>query len=234
MDAKRFWKETSVVPSGDGFAIHLDTKPVRTPAKSELYLPTRALAEAVAAEWEAQGDRIDALSMPQTRYANSVIDGVAPRRAEVVNTVAAYGGSDLLCYRAAHPTALVERQTERWDPLLDWARDRYDAPLMQVQGVMPISQPERSVVNLGEAVEAHDDFELAALHDLVAISGSLVLGLAVSDGHLAPEAALALSRLDDDWQIEQWGEDAEAAKVAQRKAGEFAQAARLLTLVRDA
>ncbi len=227
---KRFWTIVDVVKEGDGFAVTLDGRPIKTPAKQRFAVPTRALADAVADEWRAQDENMKPKEMPQTRYVNSVIDGIIPQRAAIIEAVAAYGGSDLLCYRADHPDALIARQVECWDPLLDWARDTYDAPLILATGVMPVSQPQTSLDRLGRAVAEHHDFALAGLHDLVSISGSLVLGLAVSAKRLQADEALSLSRLDDEWQIEQWGADEEAAGAAAKKAGDFAEAARLLSL----
>jgi len=231
--AKRFWEQASAIDTGDGFSVELDGKPIRTPGNLAFVTPPRALAEAVAAEWDVQGDDLDPHALPQTRLVNTALEGVPPNRGKMVADIAAYGGSDLLCYRAAHPEALVARQAERGDPLLDWLCDRYSASLMLAEGVMPVAQPATSVTRLGQAVDAHDDFELAALHDLVGIAGSLVLGLAVSGGRLDAVDAFSLSRLDEDWQTEQWGEDADAAAVAARKAEDFAHAARFLSLVRQ-
>jgi len=214
--------------------VTLDGRAIKTPAKQDFTAPTKALAEAVAEEWREQGEVMNPKAMPQTRYVNSVLDGIASKRGEVIETIAAYGGSDLLCYRAEHPDTLIARQKDRWDPLLDWARAQFDAPLILAGGVMPVSQPEKSLVKLAEAVAKHDDFALAGLHDLVSISGSLVLGLAVSEGRLQVPEAFALSRLDDDWQIEQWGEDEEASKTAALKSKEFAEAARLIVLAKAA
>ena len=230
---KRFWTDVTVTEANGVFSIALDGRSIKTPAKTDLAVPYRALADAVAQEWEAQGERIDPQAMPQTRYVNSVIDGITQRRAAVVETVAAFGGSDLLCYRAEHPDVLIQRQAERWDPLLDWARDTYKAPLILAAGVMPVKQPEQSLKRLADAVDTHHDFALAALHDLVSISGSLILGLAVSAGRLTETEAFALSRLDEDWQSEQWGEDEDATATALYKAGEFAEAARLISLTRQ-
>ena len=230
---KRFWTEVAVVKADGFLTVALDGRPIKTPAKGDFAVPTRALAEAVAEEWREQGEVMNPKAMPQTRYVNSVLDGIAPKRDAIVDAVAAYGGSDLLCYRAEHPDVLIARQATRWDPLLAWARSEFDAPLTLASGIMPVRQPEQSLKNLAQAVAKHDNFELAGLHDLVSISGSLVLGLAVSAGHLKAPEAMALSRLDDDWQIEQWGEDEEASKTAALKAKEFAEAARLIALIRE-
>ncbi len=230
---KRFWTDVALTGSAGGYAVALDQRPIRTPAKQTLTLPTRALAEAVAEEWRSQGEVVSPDTMPQTRYANSVIDGIIPHREEIVAAIAAYGASDLLCYRAGHPEELIMQQTERWDPLLDWARETYDAPLILTTGVMPVTQPKTSLERLRHAVDGHDNFSLAGLHDLVSISGSLILGLGVSAGRLQAAEALSLSRLDDEWQISQWGHDDEAAAVAARKAADFEQAARLMRLIAD-
>lgn len=229
---KRFWKQASTVEAEGGFSVALDGKPIRTPGKLPFAVPTQPLADTIAAEWDAQGERLDVDALPMTRLSYSALEGIPPHREKFVMEIAAYGGSDLLCYRAAHPDGLIARQAERWDPMIDWARDRYDAPLILTQGVMPVAQPAPSLDRMAQAVEGHDDFELTALFDLVSISGSLVLGLAVSDGRLDAEEAFSLSRLDEDWQIEQWGEDNEAAAAAERKRQSFTVAARYLGLVR--
>lgn len=208
--AKRFWKEATVAEGEGGFAVLLDGRAVKTPAKAPLVLPTRAMAEAVAAEWQAQGEKIDPLSMPVTRSANAALDKVRAQHAEVAALIAAYGETDLLCYRAEAPEALVARQAAGWDQWLDWAAARYGARLTVTKGVVPVPQPEAALAALAARVAACDAWELAALHDLVGITGSLVLGLAVAEGQLDAEAAWALSRIDDDWQIEQWGDDEEA------------------------
>ncbi len=230
---KRFWKEVRVAPAEAGWALHLDHRPVRTPAGAACLLPTRALAEAVAGEWEAQGDEVDPRAMPLTRSANSAIDRVIPDPAPVAEDIAAYGGTDLVCYRAPHPEGLKRREAEAWDPLVDWAAEALGAPLVLAEGVMHVRQPERSLARLSAAVHGHGPWELTALHELVTLSGSLVIGLAVSHGRLDPATAWALSRIDEDWNIEEWGEDAEAAAVAERRRRDFEAAARLLALVRE-
>ncbi|QDC08205.1 ATPase [Oceanicola sp. D3] len=225
--AKRFWKAANVVPEGESFAVHLDGRPLKTPAKAALLLPSEPLAHAVAAEWEAQGDKINPATMPFTRSANSAIDRVAPQHAEVTEIVAAYGESDLICYRAESPAALVARQAEAWDPLVDWARDVLNAPLIMTTGVMHVRQPATSVEVLRALVKRQDAFALTALHDLTALSGSLIIGFAALEGQATPEELWALSRVDEDWQIAQWGEDEEATEVAARKRGDFLHAAAL-------
>ena len=210
--------------------MHLDARPVRTPLKTPLILPTLALAEAVAAEWQAQEGKIDPESMPFTRTANSALDKVAPQFEAVAAMLAAYGESDLLCYRAEGPEDLVARQAEAWDPLLVWAAEELDAPLAITFGVMPVEQCRDSINRLAELVREQSAFQLAAFHDLVAVSGSLVLALAVTRKRLTAEAAWDLSRIDENWQIALWGEDEEAAEVAVRKHAAFLQADRFYGL----
>ena len=181
---KRFWKEAQVDRVGGGFAVRLDGRPVRTPAKTPLVVPTLAMAEAIAVEWGAQEGVVKPLTMPVTRSANAALDKVAVQFDEVAGLIAAYGGSDLLCYRATGPGRLIARQAEAWDPLLDWAVTALHAPLVVTQGIVPVSQPETSLTRLSARVSACTAFELTALHDLVAITGSLVLGLAVTDARL--------------------------------------------------
>ena len=232
--AKRFWKEATPVEQGAGWSVTLDGRPVKTPAKTPLVVPTRVLAQAIAAEWDAQEGVIDPLSMPVTRAANAAIDKVAPMRAEVIEELAGYGGTDLLCYRATEPEALMALQSEAWDPWLAWSAAALDAPLVTIGGVMHAPQPPESLARLRTCVAAHDDFELAGLHDLVALSGSLVLALAVARGKLDPSEAWRLSRVDEDWQISQWGADDDATAMAEAKSASFLNAAQVLRLCRDA
>ncbi len=228
--ARRFWTTASVVSAGDGFAVDLDGRPVRTPAKAPLVLPTAGLAEAVAAEWQAVGAKVDPARMPFTRRANSAIDTVVPGFAAVVSMLADYGGSDLLCYRAEAPEALAARQRLAWDPLLHWSGTALSAPLIPTAGVMHLAQPEASLLALTGAVHDLSAFQLVAFHDLVALSGSLVLALAVTRHRLTAEEAWSLSRIDEDWQAELWGADEEAAETAARKRADFLEADRFFTL----
>lgn len=229
--AKRFWTGAEVAPAeAGGFTVTLDGRAVKTPAKAPLVLPTRALAEAVAAEWQAQGEKIDPGTMPVTRAANSAIDKVTPQHAEVVEMLAAYGGTDLLCYRAEAPEALAARQAQAWDPLLDWAAETYDARLNVGAGVMHIPQPADALRKLRAPVAAMTPFELAGFHDLVALSGSLVIALATVAGVAPPEELWAASRIDETWQEEQWGTDAEAAEQAETKRRAFLAAQRFYAL----
>lgn len=228
--AKRFWKEATVTAVAGGFAVTLDGRPVKTPAKTPLVVPTDALARAIATEWDAQTGLVKPDSMPFTRAANSALDKVVPQFDAVVDMLAAYGETDLLCYRATDPQPLIDRQTAAWDPLLDWASTTFAAPLRAVPGVMFIAQDATSLSRLHAAVAAQTPFQIAAFHDLVAISGSLILALAVTRGHLSPEAAFALSRIDEHWQAEIWGVDEDAAVLEALKKDAFLQAARFLSL----
>lgn len=221
---KRFWKETGVVEVEGGYTVELDGRRVKTPAKAPLTLPTRAMAEAIAAEWQAQEKEIDPNTMPVTRSANAAIDKVAIQHGEVADMLAEYGGSDLLCYRAAQPVELVARQAERWDPMLDWAGEKFGAKLQPVSGVMHIAQDQAALDRLKAQVHALSNFEMAAFHDLVSLSGSLVLGFAAVHQARPIEDLWALSRLDEDWQEEQWGVDEEAAEQAEIKRQAFLHA----------
>jgi chaperone required for assembly of F1-ATPase len=211
--AKRFWKTAWVEACEGGFTVTLDGRAVKTPAKALLVVPTRAMAAAIAAEWDAQLGKVDPATMPVTRSANSAIDKVTAQFDEVVGLLADYGGSDLLCYRAIGPAGLVARQVAGWDPLLDWAAKTLGAPLRVTQGVVHVAQDPRSLARLRARVAALGVFELTAFHDLVALSGSLVLALAVIDGRLTAAEAWTLSRIDETWQIELWGHDEEADRA---------------------
>jgi chaperone required for assembly of F1-ATPase len=224
--AKRFWKTVTPESCEGGFTIRLDGRPVKTPAKAAFVLPSRAMAEACAQEWEAQKGLIKPESMPMTRYANSAIDKVIPQMVEVVTIVAAYGETDLLCYRACDPEGLIARQAAGWDPQIDWAAKELGASLRVVQGITPIAQAPESVAQLRNHTAAMDAFRLAAFHDLVAITGSLILGFAMAKGRLTSEEAFDLSRVDEDWQAEFWGNDAEAARTESVKKADLSAALR--------
>jgi len=199
---------------------------VRTPAKAALILPTQAMAGAIAQEWDAQETVVDPRTMPVTRGANAAIDKVRVQRAEVVELLAEYGDSDLLCYRAAGPDGLITRQAAAWDPMLDWAAETMGARLFVGEGVMHVDQNPVALARLAAEVEAFDDFALAAVHDLISLSGSLVLALAVTRDAITVEDAWAASRIDEHWQIEQWGEDETATIAEKTKQTAFADAAR--------
>ena len=227
---KRFWKTAAVVAEGDGFAVALDNRRVKTPAKQPLILPTAALAALIAAEWEAQQGLVNPETMPTTRMANSAIDKVIPQYQEVAGLLAAYGDTDHLCYRATWPPALIARQQAAWDPVLAWAADALDARLHATQGVVHIPQDPAALYRLHQHVLDLGNFRLAAFHDLVSMSGSLILAFATAHQHLTPDQAWNLSRIDEDWQIEQWGEDEDAAATVALKAQAFEQAARFFAL----
>ncbi|MCG6902874.1 MAG: ATPase [Rhodobacter sp.] len=229
---RRFWSSATVAPSEAGYAVLLDTRPVRTPAKAALAVPTVQMAQAIAAEWDAQTGTVNPEKMPVTRGANAAIDKVAQQRGEVVAMLAGYGDSDLTCYRAAQPQELVARQAEAWDPLLDWAHATYGARLHAVQGVMHKPQSPQHLARLTAPLETMTAFELVAMHDLISLSGSLVIGLAASVAAMPVDVLWDRSRIDEDWQAEQWGVDDEAAAQAMQKSAAFRNAARFLALAR--
>ncbi len=228
--ARRFWTRAEAVEVEGGHAVHLDARPVRTPLKAPLILPTPALAEAIAAEWQAQEGKVDPLTMPFTRTANSAIDKVAPQFDEVAEMLAAYGASDLLCYRAEGPGDLITQQARAWDPILSWADAALGARLVVTAGITPVDQPPQGLAALERLVWQQTPFQLAAFHDLVALSGSLVLALAVTRRKLSAEDAWTLSRIDEDWQRALWGEDDEATEMAALKRAAFLQADRFYGL----
>ncbi|MCV6596496.1 MAG: ATPase [Mangrovicoccus sp.] len=218
---RRFWTKAEVTTAPEGYGIALDGRALRTPAKAQMILPSRPLAEAVAAEWRAQEEKIDPLSMPFTRTVNSAIDNVAKNHSQIAEMIAAYGESDLLCYRAESPAELVARQAAAWDPLLDWAAGEFGAPLEIGAGLIHVAQPESSLKILAQKVHDLDAFRMAAFHDLVALSGSLIIGFAVLDKFLPADTLWERSRLDEIWQQEHWGEDEDAAHIIARKREEF-------------
>lgn len=222
--AKRFWSAAEVQEASEGFGIALDGRPVKTPAKRALLVPTRGLAEAIAAEWAAQQETVDPLSMPFTRSANAALDKVAVQCVEVADMLAAYGDSDLLCYRAEQPADLVARQAEIWDPILDWAEQTLGARLHPRVGVMHAPQDAEALQRLSARVHAMSVFELTAFHDLVSLSGSLILGFAAARDLKNIESLWEISRLDEIWQAEQWGKDEEADATAAVKCAAFRHA----------
>ncbi len=228
---KRFYKLAAVSPESGGVAILLDGRPVRTPARGALRVPTEELAEAIAAEWNAQGEKVQPHLMPLTGLANAAIDRVAPDPAAFARKLAEYGESDLLCYRAEGPQSLVERQDRVWDPLLDWARTRFGIEIETTAGVMHRRQPPRTVEQLGRAVAARGPFQLAGLSPLVTIAGSLIIALALAEGTIGLEAAWDAAILDEAWQAEQWGADPLAAASLENRRREFEGAYWFLTLL---
>jgi len=221
---KRYWKEVSVVKQDDGFAILLDTRPLKTPKKAPFLLPNESLALGVAAEWAAVSGKINPSVMHLTRCANATIDHVSKNAAAVADFLAEYGGTDLLCYRAEAPEKLVERQTAGWDPLLLWVKENHDVNLRVTVGIRHIAQPAKALEKMRALLGQFDPWRLTAMHDLVTICGSLVLALAITKGKISAQEAWNLSRIDENWQAEQWGEDDEAASAAARKCADLHKA----------
>jgi chaperone required for assembly of F1-ATPase len=229
---KRFYQKAEPAKRAGGYAITLDGKPIKTPGRRDLLVPSEALAAAIAEEWDAQPTEVRAAKMPLTRFATTTVDRVATQRDAIIRQTANYAATDLVCYRATHPPELAARQQAVWQPLIDWAVLRYDAPLVVTSGVIPKSQSEESLRAFASAVAAHDDFALTALHVATAACGSLVIGLALTQGHLDAEGAFAVSQLDESFQIEAWGEDAEQAARRRALAADIQAAARFLSLLR--
>lgn len=228
---KRFWKDVSVSEEGGGWSIRLDERPVKTPARVPLSLPTEALAKAIGEEWSCVEGEIDPRAMPLTGFANAAIDRVAADREAFAKGLAKYAEADLACYRAEGPRGLVSRQEEHWDKLLAWARRRYDVDFTTTTGLMHVDQPAATVERLSHAVSTLDPFRLAALQSLVTIGGSLIAALAVLEKAITPEEAWEAVSLDDRWQIEQWGADDEAEAALENRRHDFLAAARFLDLL---
>ena len=228
---KRFYKDVSIAPAQGGFAVLLDGKPVKTPSRNALLLPTEKLALAVAQEWRAQGDQVVATSMPLLRLSNTVIDGVTANRDEVIGAIQRFGENDLLCYRAPQPPDLAQRQREGWDPLLDWVRQRFSARMTVADGLTHVDQTPDALAALREALQGHDAFTLAGLHVIASITGSTVLALAVAEGYIPGAYAFELSRIDETYQAEKWGADDEAVKRAAALAHELDKAVELIAAV---
>jgi chaperone required for assembly of F1-ATPase len=228
---KRFWKEASAVAVDDGWTIELDGKRVHTPGRHLLVVPTQQLAEAIAKEWRAAGETIDPRSMPLTGLANAAVERVAPDQQAFASGLAKYGESDLTCYRADSPRELIRRQEEKWDPLLAWARRRYDVDFCTTGGIVHVPQPRATIDRLAAAVMALDPFHLAGLSPLVTIGGSLVAALAVLEEAVTPEQAWDAVTVDEAWQREQWGSDSEVEAALERRRSDFFAAARFLSLL---
>ena len=228
---KRFWKAVSVDREGDGWEIRLDGRPVKTPARAPLVIPNDKLAEAIAEEWRSAEDQVDPRAMPLTGLANAAIDRVAPERQAFAGGVARYAEADLACYRSEWPPELAALQQGAWDPLLAWARRRYDVDFSTTSGLVHVPQPQATVERLAHAVAALDPFRLAGLSPLVTIGGSLIAGLAVLEKALTPEEAWEAVSIDERWQLQQWGADAEAKTALEGRERDFMAAARFLELV---
>ena len=230
---KRFYAEVTVVREGEGFAIRLDGRPVRTPARRLLTVSTAPLAEAIADEWARQPERIDTQDMRLMRLATTVVDLMPARREDAIAEAAGYAATDLLCYRAAGPAELAARQAAAWQPWLDWAERRFDARLLPAIGVMPAHQDEVALRALHAAVGRLDDWRLVGLHAATTATGSLVLGLAIEDDVLDAERACAAALLDELYEIEHWGEDTEQAARQARLRADLIAAERYLRLLRQ-
>lgn len=228
---KRFYKEATAAPLGDGFTVLLDGRGVKTPARTPLAVPTRALAEAMAEEWAGQGETIDPRIMWLTKLANTALDRVAPRRDKVIDEIASFAATDLVCYRADHPVELARRQAAHWSPLVDWAADEFGAELRVTESILHVVQDEAALAALRAAIASADDFALAALHNAVTLTGSAIIGLALLKGRLTAEQAFDAAHVDEAWQTELCGEDEdEALRLAGRRA-ELLDTARFLALL---
>ena len=242
---KRFYKtarvEATTSPedqkTGPGseamYCILLDDRPVRTPKKRQLSVPQKPLADAIAAEWSRQGERIDPATMPLTRIANTAIDAVADTMDEVRHDIVAYAGSDLLCYRAKEPAELAERQAQRWDPVLDWARDALGIRLVLAEGIMPVAQSVAAITVLSDMLKTYDALALSALHVVTTMTGSALLAFALAHRHLTAAEAWTAAHVDEDYQIEQWGPDEEAETRRRIRKIEFEAAVEILNLLEE-
>lgn len=230
---KRFYKEATIGAADGGHAILLDGRPVRTPGRGLLALPCHELAEAVAGEWQAQGETIRPDAMPLTRLANTVIDQLPAKRPDALVEIAGYAASDLLCYRVARPAEFAERQHAMWQPWLDWAAEQLDAPLLTTNTLEPMPQPQRSLDALARAAAALDDWRLIGLHATTRLTGSIVLGLAMTEGKLTAEPAFTAAMLEELYEIEQWGLEAEQAKRHATLRAEIAAAVLYCRVLRE-
>ena len=229
----RFYKKAEAVAddSGSGWRVHLDGRAVKSPAKAEFLLPSEVLAREIAADWDAQGEKVQPATMPIMQLAATAIDRVAPNRAAVIAELTGYGRSDLLCYRATFPEDLIERQAKAWQPLLDWAKDGLGVTLAVTEGVMPIAQDDQALLKIQDHVASFDDYYLTALHSLTTVSGSVIIGLAVMNKHIDAQKAFECAMLDEEYSIEQWGDDAEAVARRDRHQAELLATGRYLGLL---
>lgn len=228
---KRFWSDVALVEDGAGWSIALDGRPLKTPARATLVVGAPALAEGIAEEWRECGAEIDPRAMPLTGLANAAVDHVAPAPERFARDLAQYAAGDLLCYRADHPLKLVAAQAAAWDPLLGWARTRFEVDFHVTTGIVHMPQPPATVARLAAELEKADAFELAALSPIVTIGGSLVSALALFERAIDVAAAWHAVSVDERWQIETWGADDEAVAALAGRERDFAAAARFLTLL---
>lgn len=229
--AKRFYKEVALREEPGGFAVLLDGRSIKTPAGALLVAPTRALGEAIAAEWRGQSETLKPETMALTKALNTALDRIPGSRQALIEELANYANSDLLCYRAAGPEGLVERQKAAWDPWLDWAVAQFGARLVTVTGVTHVTQSAGALEQIKSAIARFGDVELTALHAGITITGSAVLGLAFAARALTAEEVFALAHLDETFQAERWGRDAEAERMRDARLGELVVAGRLLSLM---
>lgn len=226
----RIFKDVTVEEVGEAFTILLDGRAVKTPAKSALLLPTREVAEAIADEWDRQEAKIDPATMPFMQAAATAIDRVTPQRDKVIEDIVAYGGTDLVCYRAEHPDSLVAKQSAAWDPLLHWLHSRHQISLKTTNAITHIAQDEAALAKLAEIVGAQKDMTLSPLYNITALCGSLVVALAVLDGHVTADEAFEISELDETHVMELWGADAEAMERRKNNKESLAASTRFLEL----
>lgn len=230
---KRFWKTAEAVQRSGGWGVTLDGKPIRTPAKAELVVPSAPLAKAIATEWNNVDDSVDPRRLPLTGIANAAIDHVAPQRQAFAATLERYAQGELACYRAESPKELADRQCKHWDWLLTWGRRRFDVDFRVTSGIMHVDQPAATIERLSHALSILDPFRLAGLSPLVTIGGSLLAALAVLESALPADAAWSAVTVDDQWQLDQWGADPEAIAALEARREDFFSAARFLELLRD-
>lgn len=228
--ARRFYKTAGVAEEGGEFRVLLDGRPVKTPARRMLTAPSRALAQAIAAEWDAQREAVDPGAMPLTRLANSIIDGVADAPEAVAGDIAQYLGSDLVFYRADGPEGLIERQAQHWDPLIVFARDQLNARFILAQGVVFAAQPQAALDAARAALPA-DAWRLGALHAVTTITGSALIALSLMHDALDADAAWAAAHVDEDWNMDAWGRDEAAMQRRRFRRAEFDAAAAILRSV---
>lgn len=226
---KRFYKTVEIDAARH---ILLDGRTLRTPLKKELSLPTQALADAVADEWRAQGDKVVPATMPLTKLANTAVDRVAPERARILQEIADFAGSDLVCYRADSPEGLVLRQDQFWNPVVDWATDDLKAPFITITGVIHRRQPEAAIAAIAKLAATASDFELTAIHNVMTLTGSALLSLMLWQRRTEEDTVWSAAHADEDYQIEQWGWDEEARELRVRRHQEFLSCVRFLDLLR--
>ena len=228
---KRFYKSAEARAVKGGFEVSLDGRPVRTPGRQKLTFPSAKLADASAAEWSAQGETLDMAAMPLTALSYAALDRVAEDPRRFVDDVTRYAETDLLCYRAPTPPRLAARQAEAWDPLLAWLLERYSVRLTLAKGIMPVDQPKKAIATIRDAFAAFDPFRLTAAHVASQAAGSAVIALALVEGEVSPAIAADAAQIDDNWQLEEWGEDEEARALLVRRRSDLEEIGYLLSLL---